>query len=410
MRAKIFLAILLSVLVNGIVGQVVNIVPNPSTSQQLSTALLLDEEIWLAGGYPTFFYSNSVWTENYDCDVNYISGVKNQNGQNVVYAYGYDNYNALNLFKWSSVSKKWNVIPNRPYYLQYGAELKVVNENCVYLLSQSSASPTLWKYTGTSFVDLYTDTVLDSRENFLYADNNRVIFSRINSGALLCYNVEQDTVVELVLIPNILGIKDVKSADGINFFILSRDGNLYRYNVSNQTLIDLIICPEGEQGWFNKTLEVASTNRLIFLGGSKGIKKIWISNNGDPISEVVYTLTNPTNKFLSSSHYGTRMIFAGFVGAGMGTNVHIVIDYTTGIVEAVLPDINIYPNPSKDWIKIDGLSEVSNIQIFDVTGKLILSQEYQVDDRIDISNLTVGMYILNIRNSEGSSSKKIIKQ
>ena len=76
---------------------------------------------------------------------------------------------------------------------------------------------------------------------------------------------------------------------------------------------------------------------------------------------------------------------------------------------AIAVAINVYPNPSKDWIKIDGLTELSNIQIFDITGKLILSQEYQADDRIDISNLTVGMYILNIRNSEGVSSKKIIK-
>ena len=72
--------------------------------------------------------------------------------------------------------------------------------------------------------------------------------------------------------------------------------------------------------------------------------------------------------------------------------------------------MKLYPNPSKDWVKIDGISEVSDVQIFDITGKLVLLQEYQVDDRIDISNLTVGMYILNIRNSEGVSSKKIIKQ
>jgi hypothetical protein len=105
------------------------------------------------------------------------------------------------------------------------------------------------------------------------------------------------------------------------------------------------------------------------------------------------------------------MIFAGVYGSyELQTAQHVIIDYTTGVVETVLPNINIYPNPSKDWIKIDGLTESSNIQIFDITGKLILQQEYQVDDKIDISSLTTGMYILNIRNSEGVSSKKIIKQ
>ena len=411
MKARIFLSVFFSIfLINGIVGQVVNVCPNPSTTQHLGNALLLDQEIWLAGGYPTFFYSNSTWTEDYTCFPNKISGVKNQNGQNVVYAYGFDSYNNANLFKWSNVSKKWSVVPNRPYYLQYGAAMKVVNENCIYLLSQASAYSKLWKYTGSTFVELYGDTTSDFYEEFLYADNIRVIFSKVNSGVLSYYDVEQDTIYSLVSIPDIEGIKDVKSVDGMNFFILSREGNLYRYNINNQVLINLIICPESEQGWYGNTMEVASTNRLIFLGGTKGIKKVWISNNGDPISEVIYTLTNPSNEFLSSSHYRSRMIFTGFIGAGFGTGAHVFIDYTTGIIEETLPNVNIYPNPSKDWVKIDGISEVSDVQIFDITGKLVLLQEYQVDDRIDISNLTVGMYILNIRNSEGVSSKKIIKQ
>ena len=412
MKKLFIFIVLLSVLVNGLVGQIVNVASNPSTTQSLRTALLLDQELWLAGdGFPTFYYSGSSWAEEYTCDPDFVSGVKNQNGQSIVYAYGDDSYGDNNLFKWSNVSKKWSVVPNIPYYLQYGAEIKVVNENSIYLLSQAYEYSKLWKYTGTSFVELYADTVSCSFEGFLYGDNLQVVFSRKNSGVLLRYDVEQDTVMELVSIPDIEGIRDVKSVDGMNFFILSKEGNLYRYNINNQVLINLIICPESETGWYSVTMEVASTNRLIFLGGAKGIKKVWISNNGDPISEVIYTPANSSWKVLSSSHYGSRMIFAGFLGDySLMTGAHIVIDYTTGMVEETLPNINIYPNPSKDWVKIDGISEVSDVQIFDITGKLVLQQEYQIDDRIDISSLTTGMYILNIRNSEGVSSKKIIKQ
>ena len=248
-------------------------------------------------------------------------------------------------------------------------------------------------------------------EDFLYADNIQVIFSKNNSGILLRYDVEQDSVTELVSIPGISGIRDVKSVNGRDLFILSKEGNLYRYYIENQVLINLIICSENEQNWFNETIEVASTNRLIFLGGSKGIKKVWISNNGDPISQIIYTPANSSWEVLSSSHYGSRMKFAGFLGDySLMTGAHIVIDYTTGIVETSLPDINIYPNPSKDWIKIDGLTELSDVQILDITGKLILQQEYQVDDKIDISSLTTGMYIIKVRNSGGEFSQKIIKQ
>jgi hypothetical protein len=411
MKTRIILSVFFSIfLINGIFGQVVNSYPIPNaTSENFSQCILLNQELWLAdgyGSYATFFYSNSSWTENYNCDVHRISGVKNQNGENVVYAYGSDDNNVSGLFKWNNVYKRWNIIPNIPYFLKFLAEIKVVDETCIYLLSSAGAFPKLWKYTGTSFVELYSDTASSSYENFLYADNNRVIFSRYPTSVLLCYEVEQDTVVELVSIPDTLGIQDIKSADGINFFILSRDGNLYRYNINDQVLVDLTISPLVG---YRNTMEVASNNRLIFLGGGNGIKKVWINNNGDPEIQTIYNITHPELKISSSSIYGNTVIFAGKLGNGEYC-YYLRLDYTTGVIETSLPDINIYPNPSKDWMKIDGISEVSVVKIFDITGKLVLSQEYQVDDRIDISCLTPGMYILNIKNSEGEFNQKIIKQ
>ena len=410
MKTRIILSFFFSIfLINGLVGQVVNVAPNPSTTQHLTQCLLLDQKIWLGerSSYPVFYYSGSSWIENYDCETGNISGAKGSNGQDVVYQINGE------LYRWNNTSGKWNSISGRPYNLQWSAKIKVIDEANVYLLSNSYDFPRLYRYTGTAFVALFVDTST-YYEDFLYADTAKVVFSRrqdYGSNVLSCYFFQQDTVIDLVTISGITGIKDVQSVNGRDFFILSKEGNLYCYNIFNEVLVDLIICPENEQGWYGNTMEVASTNRLIFLGGTKGIKKVWISNNGDPISEIIYTPANSSWEVLSSSHYGSRMIFAGFLGDySLMTGAHIVIDYTTGIVETSLPDINVYPNPSKDWIKIDGLTELSNIQIFDITGKLILSQEYQADDRIDISNLTVGMYILNIRNSEGVSSKKIIKQ
>lgn len=407
MKTRIILSFFFSIfLINGLVGQIVNVAPNPSTTQHLDQCVLLDQKIWLgsSGEYPTFYYSGSSWIENYDCQSGYISGAKGSNGEDVVYQIYQE------LYHWNNISGKWNIISGRPSNFQGSAKIKVVDENNIYLLTNSYAFPRLYRYTGTAFVELFVDTST-YYEDFLYADTAKVVFSRVHSSTLSCYSIAEDTVYDLVTIPDIEGIRNIKSVNGRDFFILSKEGNLYRYNICNQVLVDLIICPETERGWYGNTMEVASTNRLIFLGGTKGIKKVWISNNGDPISQIIYTPANSSWEVLSSSHYGSRMIFAGFLGDySLMTGAHIVIDYTTGVVETSLPDINIYPNPSKDWVKIDGLTELSDVQIFDITGKLILQQEYQIDDRIDISNLTVGMYILNIRNSEGVSSKKIIKQ
>lgn len=113
----------------------------------------------------------------------------------------------------------------------------------------------MYRYTGTAFVELFVDTST-YYEDFLYADTAKVVFSRVHSSTLSCYSIAEDTVYDLVTIPDIEGIRNIKSVNGRDFFILSREGNLYRYNICNQVLVDLIICPETERGWYGNTMEV----------------------------------------------------------------------------------------------------------------------------------------------------------
>ena len=70
--------------------------------------------------------------------------------------------------------------------------------------------------------------------------------------------------------------------------------------------------------------------------------------------------------------------------------------------------IVIYPNPSGDYIDISSINptlkrgddECSDIQIFDILGEIVLSVEQTSPSvqRIDISNLTPGIYFIKIGN------------
>lgn len=55
----------------------------------------------------------------------------------------------------------------------------------------------------------------------------------------------------------------------------------------------------------------------------------------------------------------------------------------------------IYPNPSTDFIYIKNLSKNQLIEIYDLSGRLLISQIYK-NDLLDISNLEVGMYMLKL--------------
>ncbi len=71
----------------------------------------------------------------------------------------------------------------------------------------------------------------------------------------------------------------------------------------------------------------------------------------------------------------------------------------------------IFPNPAKNTINISINSEIESVRIFDITGKLVLSQRTVSDRGIDISNLKTGVYLFNVRLANGNqATKKLIKE
>ena len=65
--------------------------------------------------------------------------------------------------------------------------------------------------------------------------------------------------------------------------------------------------------------------------------------------------------------------------------------------------INIYPNPAQDVLTITG--DYTSVDMFNVLGELVLSSEYT--NSIDISSLSDGIYILNIRAENDIQTQKI---
>ena len=76
---------------------------------------------------------------------------------------------------------------------------------------------------------------------------------------------------------------------------------------------------------------------------------------------------------------------------------------------------SLYPNPSKNSITISS-SEASfakQIQIFDVSGKLLISKEVSQNKRntIDTTSLSIGVYIVNVTTIDGNNySSKLVKE
>jgi hypothetical protein len=74
-------------------------------------------------------------------------------------------------------------------------------------------------------------------------------------------------------------------------------------------------------------------------------------------------------------------------------------------------NLSIYPNPNNgNFIIETNLIEKQTLQIFDVTGKMVLSQTINGKTNIDMSSLDNGIYFIQLKTKENISTQKIIVQ
>lgn len=80
-----------------------------------------------------------------------------------------------------------------------------------------------------------------------------------------------------------------------------------------------------------------------------------------------------------------------------------------GTSEVSKSKIQIFPNPVSDVIRISGIDNGHTIQIFNVDGRLIRTDAF--DQKIDVSNLSAGVYVLKITTKSFESHEfKFVKK
>ena len=71
--------------------------------------------------------------------------------------------------------------------------------------------------------------------------------------------------------------------------------------------------------------------------------------------------------------------------------------------------ISVYPNPNNGNFVIETNSATKQtLQLFDVNGKLVLTQTIIGKTNIDASNLAEGVYNLNITTNDGVINKRLV--
>lgn len=87
-----------------------------------------------------------------------------------------------------------------------------------------------------------------------------------------------------------------------------------------------------------------------------------------------------------------------------------VVQTILGIQDQVLPSFTIYPNPANDFIVLSDEYQkvVSSLKVFNVAGAVVLESDTP-KERIDVSQLTPGVYTMELHHKTGVITEKFIK-
>ncbi len=92
-----------------------------------------------------------------------------------------------------------------------------------------------------------------------------------------------------------------------------------------------------------------------------------------------------------------------------GESKQATVKLTTGITDLIEQSVFLYPNPVNNILFINGFTTNPTISIYDTDGKIVLSRNIP-DNKIDISNLMSGFYLIKIHDNNKITTMKFIKQ
>jgi hypothetical protein len=129
--------------------------------------------------------------------------------------------------------------------------------------------------------------------------------------------------------------------------------------------------------------------------------------SGEQLSFSVYR-PSTGEVFEMEASYNPDMNSGQFENHGL-SEVNQVKLSATGIDETETLKLDIFPNPTDGMISIEGINEQAVVTIFNAHGVEVFSGQMILPDKVDLSTLPHGIYLLRIKNEESVFFKKLIR-
>ncbi|MCF8429828.1 MAG: T9SS type A sorting domain-containing protein [Bacteroidia bacterium] len=152
-------------------------------------------------------------------------------------------------------------------------------------------------------------------------------------------------------------------------------------------------------------LKAGNTNNISVTSN-----RTWVVSSNQSWATVNTTsgTGNGTFSIIITANSGAKRTAIISVTAGtISKNLIVIQDALLGVNE-IENLLSIYPNPTSGLITISSTQTIANIEVFDVTGKLVYNQQnnnHQTNLEINLSALSNGIYFINAQNNFGGISK-----
>src|SRR6185312_16984038 len=145
-------------------------------------------------------------------------------------------------------------------------------------------------------------------------------------------------------------------------------------------------------------------------GGTDSTRSTTIPSCATPWSSPIDATTHTYSLTLAC---GGTYNFSCYVLNGTTKTYTAVINVSCGTTaipnkQTQTPQVSIYPNPAQNNFTVQA-TDANNptVQVFDLTGKLVLSQSINGTTNIE-ANLPEGVYILTLTNNQSITNKRLI--
>jgi len=247
----------------------------------------------------------------------------------------------------------------------FAAKAQIIAGDSINANVQYSNTPEA-NFSDSPYVDLDNDGIMDV-EFYIYQD----------MPALGEYRTFYDAIAKHT---------------GIQFVVRQSVSNAYD-TITNSSLID------NNLNWQNGT----SARYFVendFTGANNYSGVFWDGVSGGKDNLMGFRIIHPTD-----TAYGWILIGSNAVKV----KSFAIQKTVTGIkqLDNNNVQVEVYPNPANNYIKVTATKNITEIKLIDVLGKEVINSE---EKNIDINSFNDGVYFVRVETGEGILTKKIIVQ